>query len=96
MYPAISVWNFTPTSIAFGSIADAVAGVAVLSQMLHGQFAPANAAVVNDHVPLFASALPATSFTRGSVAPPTTVAVYGAPLANKFVGSNVAVRVATS
>src|SRR5437764_7016858 len=31
--------------------------------------------VVNDHVELAASALPAKSFTRGSVAPPRTVAV---------------------
>src|SRR5438034_6683084 len=33
-------------------------------------------AVVNDHVKSLASALPAESFTRGSVAPPCTVAVY--------------------
>jgi hypothetical protein len=33
-------------------------------------------AVVNDHVTLVASALPATSLARGSVAPPFTVTVY--------------------
>jgi hypothetical protein len=42
-------------------------------QILQGQVGPA--AVVKDQVKLLARALPAWSFTRGSVAPPLTVAV---------------------
>src|SRR4051812_25293920 len=49
--------------------------------------------LVNDHVRLAASALPATSFTRGSVAPPLTVAVY-VPAASGLLGVSVAVRAA--
>ena len=36
MYPALSLWNRTPTSMLFGSLFDATAGVAVLGQMLQG------------------------------------------------------------
>ena len=61
-----------------------------LAGALHG-FA---AAVVNDQVTLAASALPATSFTRGSVAPPRTVAVYVVAAASGLLGVNVAVSVA--
>ena len=49
------------------------------------------AAVVNVHVTLAASALPAASFTRGSVAPPTTVARYVVPAASGAFGVSVAV-----
>ena len=36
MYPALSLWNRTPTSMLFGSLFDATAGVAALVQMLQG------------------------------------------------------------
>ena len=39
-----------------------------------GEEVQGSAAVVNDQVTLAASALPATSFARGSVAPPLSVA----------------------
>ena len=36
IYPALSLRNRTPSSTPRGSLYDATAGVAVLSQMLHG------------------------------------------------------------
>ena len=83
MYPATSERNFVPTSTAFPSVS-APAGVAVAAQIEvvcggGGGAAP----VVNDHVKLLASALPATSLTRGSTVPPLTVAVYAVEAAGK-------------
>src|SRR2546430_4578058 len=91
MYPAMSLRNFTPTSTALAS-GSAPAGVVVAGQMVivEGGAAP----VVNDHVALAASALPATSFTRGSTPPPLTVAVYVVEKASAAFGVSVAVLVA--
>src|SRR2546425_12601601 len=44
------------------------------------------AAVVNDQVKFAASALPATSFARGSAVPPLTVAGYGVENASPELG----------
>jgi hypothetical protein len=54
------------------------------------------ASTVNDHVRLAANALPARSFTRGSVAPPFTVAVYFVAALSGLLGVSVAIRVALS
>src|SRR5689334_8531084 len=51
------------------------------------------AAVVNDQETLAASAFPATSLARGSVAPPLTVAVYVAEAASALLGVSVATSV---
>src|SRR5438128_7900925 len=51
------------------------------------------AAVVNDQVKFAASALPATSFARGSAVPPLTVAVYVFENASPKFGVSVAVGV---
>src|SRR5438067_10579212 len=73
----------TPVAPAAGEVAVTVGGVTSLL-------------VVKDHVELAASALPAKSFTRGSVAPPRTVAVYVAPTVRALLGVSVATRVGAS
>jgi hypothetical protein len=50
------------------------------------------AAVVNDQVAFAASALPATSLTRGSVVPPRTVTMYVVETDSALLGTSVAVR----
>jgi hypothetical protein len=75
----------TPVAPLAGEVAVTVGGVVSV-----------DALVVNDHAKFAASALPARSFTRGSVDPPTTVAVYVDDAANAEFGCNVAVRVAAS
>ena len=52
--------------------------------------------VVNVHVVSAARALPATSFTRGSVGPPSIVTRYWVPNARAAAGVSVAVRVGAS
>ena len=91
MKPALSLRNFTPTSTAFASDA-APAGVVVAGQIVivAGGAAP----VVKDQVALAASALPATSLTRGSTPPPLTIAVYVVEKASVALGVKVATRVA--
>jgi hypothetical protein len=64
--PATSERNFTPTSMAAESLAEATAGVTTSDQML---VPAATAAVVNDQVEGAARRLPAMSV------PPLTVAV---------------------
>src|SRR5687768_9097888 len=49
---------------------------------------------VKEDVKFAASALPAVSFTRGSVAPPLTSTVYDAEYASGCAGVSVAVRTA--
>ena len=58
------VLRLTPVEPSFGVTVVIVGGVVSCD----------GAVVVNVHVTFAASALPATSFTRGSVAPPSTVA----------------------
>src|SRR4249920_1478523 len=88
MYPALSLRNFTPTSTALLS-GSAPAGVAEVAQML--LTGGGGAAVVNDQIMLVASALPAASLTRGSLAPPLTVAVYVVEVASAADGCSVTV-----
>src|SRR5205814_6639975 len=52
---------------------------------------PEGPAVVNDDATFTAKALPATSLIRGSLAPPTSVAVYVVPATSGALGTNVAV-----
>jgi hypothetical protein len=78
MKPLTSERNFTPSSTALLSAADATAGVVVEAQIVHGHPGGGGggvAAVVKDHETFDAKALPARSLTRGSVVPPRTVAV---------------------
>ena len=76
MKPSMLVVNLTPSSTAFGSESCGVVGVVDALQALHGQLGGGGAAaVVKLHATLAARALPATSLTRGSVAPPRSVAV---------------------
>src|SRR5437762_559695 len=72
--------RLTPVAPLPGDVAVTVGGVP-------------SAPVVNDHEALAASALPATSLTRGSVPPPLTVAVYVVEIASGLVGVNVATKV---
>ena len=78
MNPATLDRKRVPSSTEFGSPSSIFAGTVVGAQMLHGHVGGggAAAAVVNVQVVFVASALPARSFTRGSVAPPFTIAVY--------------------
>src|SRR5262245_35884050 len=89
--PALSARNFTPSSIAFGSSAEVIAGTTLLSHKLQGHTGGAAAAVVKDQLKGAARALPATSFTP--LAPLTTVAVYVVLLAKALLGVKVAVVV---
>ena len=74
MTPSRSLRTRTPSSTAPASPASTIVGTAVAGfQMLHGQLAAA--CVVKLHVTSAASALPARSFTRGSIEPPCTRAV---------------------
>ena len=88
MNPLLSEVNLTPRLTALGSFTEAVPGVAEAGQAEQGQADAA--AVVKDHVVLAASALPATSLTRGSVVPPLTVAVYMLEAARVAEGVNIA------
>jgi hypothetical protein len=76
MKPSLSERNFSPSSTALASLSSGLDGVALLAHTLHGQVGGGAAvAVVKVHVTSAARALPATSFTRGSVLPPLTRAV---------------------
>ena len=76
MSPSASVVKRTPSSTAFGSLTDADAGVTVLAKPPHGHAGKVvPAPVVNDQLKFAASALPAASLTRGSLAPPRSSAV---------------------
>src|SRR4051812_27721507 len=88
--PLISDENLTPSSVALASLLAGLAGADEALQVLHGQ--PKPALVVNAHTLLAPSALPARSLTRGSVTPPTTVAVYVVEGASALLGVSVAVR----
>src|SRR5436190_1177283 len=65
--PFIPALNFTPRLLDAESGHAAFEGVAEAFHAVHGQ--DGGAAVVNDQLKLTASALPATSFTRGTSAP---------------------------
>src|SRR5215469_7813602 len=82
MYPLVSVWNLTPTSIAEPSLAFGTAGAAVLGQIVHG-----HVIVVKVHV-----YDPDIEWPALSVAP-LTVAVNLVPWASAAVGVNDAVLV---
>ncbi len=73
MKPLTSDLNLTPSSTAFGSATEGLAGVADGPQTPHGH--SATAAVVKDQVRLAGSGLPAASLTVGVPAPPRNVAV---------------------
>src|SRR4051794_12581724 len=91
MKPATSARNFTPNSTAFESSAAAIAGTVVAFHKLQGHTGGRALAVGKDQLKVVARALPATSFTP--LAPPTTVAVYCAPLAKALLGVKVALLV---
>ena len=90
MKPATSDRKRTPSSTALLSAAEAVAGVAVLGQRLHGQpLVVGAAAVVNAQV-CDVIALPAASDA------PLTVAEYRVPTVSGADGVNRTVRDALS
>src|SRR6476661_3012247 len=90
--------NLVPSSTEVGSLSSTGVGTADAGHIEHGHVGGGggDAAVVNDHVTLAASALPATSFTRGSVVPPLTFAVYVDETARATCGASVAVLLAGS
>src|SRR3990170_2377707 len=98
MNPATPDWKRVPSSTEFGSPSSILPGTVVGVQMLHGQVGGggAAAAVVKVHCVVAASALPARSFTRGSVAPPLTSAVYVVETASGWSGRSMATRVTPS
>ncbi len=77
MNPGMSERNRVPTTTELGSPSSTGTGTTPGVQIEHGQTTGGGgaAAVVNVQVAVAAIALPATSFTRGSVAPPLTIAV---------------------
>src|SRR5512143_3060525 len=84
--PSRSAVNLTPSSIACGSSTSTVAGVAVSSQMLHGQLpGGAGAAAVRNDQLYGVIALPAVSRAD-------TVTVNAVPAASGAAGVSVAVR----
>ena len=93
MNPLTLARKRTPSSTAPESFAAATAGTSVGPKTLQGQPPLDALAVVNDQLELAASALPARSFTRGSVPPPRTVAVYVVAAASGALGVSVAVDV---
>src|SRR5882672_675764 len=93
MTPSLSERNFIPSSRPDPSLSRGLPGAAPLPHTLHGHVVVGGAAaVVKVHVASAARALPARSFTRGSVLPPLTRAVYVTPAARDAVGSSVAVN----
>jgi hypothetical protein len=105
-FAALRNWKVLPLTVA-GSIASL--NLAVTAEMRLTPVAPvegvraitaggvvspvAEAAVVNDQVMLLLIQLPDASFTRGSVEPPRTVAVYLVDTARGFDGRSVAMKV---
>src|SRR5215471_8325145 len=92
MNPLVSVRNFTPSSTAFPSPESTTDGIVAAGfHRLHGHVD--RLAVVKLDVNVAASALPARSFTRGSVAPPTTTIEYVVLGARAAAGVRLTVRV---
>ncbi len=74
--PATSELKRTPSSTALGSTTAGMAGTADAPKASQGHVTPVvDVPVVNDQVLFAASALPAASLARGSVAPPWIVRV---------------------
>src|SRR5581483_8393616 len=88
----MSDWNLTPSSTAFGSFVEGLAGATELLQILHGHGGAL--AVVNDQETSEASGLPARSVTP--LAPLLTLAVYVVAYANDAPGCSFAVLVGAS
>jgi hypothetical protein len=77
-------------------VATTVAALAGFTEDTVGAVVSEVVPVLNDEVKLAAKALPARSFTRGSVVPPSTVSVKVVDDANLAAGVNVATRVTES
>ena len=94
MKPFTSDLNFTPSSTAFGSFTDGLAGVAVAFQPPQGQHRPRRSRERPRHVGR--QGIAGDVLDPGVSVPPRKVAVKVSDAARGLVGTSVAVRVAAS